>query len=197
MLVSNASGAPFPAQSNSTSLHCHAALPDTRCFKLEYTSCKAVQVLEIRPCPAHTFCTKAGVHVHTISHKEQQLWNCRSVHTAGCCTSRLLLWLPQGTDLSCLGIVLFALFYTLCEKQRSCVLSNCLMWFVMNLWHHCLTVTLRHRFATMEGVLALVRLYQRFTFTLNDQKHGGKPLEHESLITLMPKVQHKHACFSK
>ena len=45
----------------------------------------------------------------------------------------------------------------------------------------------------MEGVLALVRLYQRFTFTLNDQKHGGKPLEHESLITLMPKVQHKHA----
>ncbi len=41
----------------------------------------------------------------------------------------------------------------------------------------------------MEGVLALVRLYQRFTFTLNDQKHGGKPLEHESLITLMPKVQ--------
>ncbi len=45
------------------------------------------------------------------------------------------------------------------------------------------------RFATMEGVLALVRLYQRFTFTLNDQKHGGKPLEHESLITLMPKVQ--------
>ena len=45
----------------------------------------------------------------------------------------------------------------------------------------------------MEGVLALVRLYQRFTFTLNDQKHGGRPLEHESMITLMPKVQHKHA----
>ncbi|KAA6428951.1 MAG: cytochrome P450 [Trebouxia sp. A1-2] len=44
-----------------------------------------------------------------------------------------------------------------------------------------------YKFATMEGVLALVRLYQRFTFTLNDQKHGGKPLEHESLITLMPK----------
>ncbi|DBA91062.1 TPA: hypothetical protein ACH3X2_004165 [Trebouxia sp. C0005] len=44
-----------------------------------------------------------------------------------------------------------------------------------------------YKFATMEGVLTLVRLYQRFTFTLNDQKHGGKPLEHESLITLMPK----------
>lgn len=44
-----------------------------------------------------------------------------------------------------------------------------------------------YKFATMEGVLALVRLFQRFTFSLNDQKHGGKPLEHESLITLMPK----------
>lgn len=42
---------------------------------------------------------------------------------------------------------------------------------------------------TLEGVLALVRLFQRFTFSLNDQKHGGKPLEHESLITLMPKVR--------
>lgn len=40
----------------------------------------------------------------------------------------------------------------------------------------------------MEGVLALVRLFQRFTFSLNNQKHGGKPLEHESLITLMPKA---------
>ena len=45
------------------------------------------------------------------------------------------------------------------------------------------------RSATMEGVLALVRLFQRFTFSLNDQKHGGKPLEHESLSTLMPKVR--------
>lgn len=44
------------------------------------------------------------------------------------------------------------------------------------------------RFATMEAVLALVRLYQRYTFSLNDQRHGGRPLEHESLITLMPKV---------
>ena len=41
----------------------------------------------------------------------------------------------------------------------------------------------------MEGVLALVRLYQRFTFSLNEQKHAGKPLEYESLITLMPKVR--------
>lgn len=40
----------------------------------------------------------------------------------------------------------------------------------------------------MEGVLALVRLYQQFKFALNEQKHGGRPLEHESLITLMPKV---------
>ena len=44
------------------------------------------------------------------------------------------------------------------------------------------------RFATMEGVLALVRLYQKYTFSLNEQRHGGRPLEHESLITLMPKV---------
>lgn len=44
------------------------------------------------------------------------------------------------------------------------------------------------RFATMEGGLALVRLYQQFTFTLNEHRHGGKPLEHVSLITLMPKV---------
>lgn len=44
------------------------------------------------------------------------------------------------------------------------------------------------RFATMEGVLALVRLYQRYTFSLNAQRHGEGPLEHESLITLMPKV---------
>ncbi|KAL0031537.1 hypothetical protein WJX77_005935 [Trebouxia sp. C0004] len=43
-----------------------------------------------------------------------------------------------------------------------------------------------YKFATMEGVLVLLRLYRRFTFTLNDQKHGRKPLEHESLITLMP-----------
>ena len=40
----------------------------------------------------------------------------------------------------------------------------------------------------MEGVLALVRLYQKYTFSLNEQRHGGRPLEHESLITLMPKV---------
>lgn len=40
----------------------------------------------------------------------------------------------------------------------------------------------------MEGVLALVRLYQRYTFSLNEQRHGGRPLEHESLITLTPKV---------
>lgn len=44
-----------------------------------------------------------------------------------------------------------------------------------------------YRFATMEGILALVRLYQKFTFTLNEKKHGGRPLEYESLITLMPK----------
>ena len=44
------------------------------------------------------------------------------------------------------------------------------------------------RFATMEGVLALVRLYQKYTFSLNEHIHGGRPLEHESLITLMPKV---------
>ena len=40
----------------------------------------------------------------------------------------------------------------------------------------------------MEGVLALVRLYQQFKFALNDERHGSRPLEHESLITLMPKV---------
>ncbi|KAL3142384.1 hypothetical protein ABBQ38_002720 [Trebouxia sp. C0009 RCD-2024] len=44
-----------------------------------------------------------------------------------------------------------------------------------------------YRFATMEGILALVRLYQCFTFSLDDARHGGRPLEHESLITLMPK----------
>lgn len=60
------------------------------------------------------------------------------------------------------------------ELKRNCCSMNC-------------------RFATMEGVLALVRLYQRFTFTVNDQKHGGKPLEYESLITLMPKVQRNSA----
>ena len=49
------------------------------------------------------------------------------------------------------------------------------------------------RFATMEGILALVRLYQKFTFTLNEKKHGGRPLEYESLITLMPKVWDEHA----
>ena len=46
------------------------------------------------------------------------------------------------------------------------------------------------RFAMMEGILALVRLYQRFTFSLNEGRHAGRPLEHESLITLMPKVSH-------
>ena len=40
----------------------------------------------------------------------------------------------------------------------------------------------------MEGVLALIRLYQKFTFSLNEAKHGGRPLEQQSLITLMPKV---------
>lgn len=44
-----------------------------------------------------------------------------------------------------------------------------------------------HRFATMEGVVALVRLYQQFTFSVNQEKHGNKPLEQQSLITLMPK----------
>lgn len=40
----------------------------------------------------------------------------------------------------------------------------------------------------MEGVVALVRLYQQFTFSLDQDKHGNKPLEQQSLITLMPKV---------
>ncbi|KAL3152434.1 hypothetical protein ABBQ32_001484 [Trebouxia sp. C0010 RCD-2024] len=46
-----------------------------------------------------------------------------------------------------------------------------------------------YRFAMMEGILALVRLYQRFTFSLNEGRHAGRPLEHESLITLMLCVQ--------
>ena len=44
------------------------------------------------------------------------------------------------------------------------------------------------RFATMEGIVGLVRLFQQFTFSLNEAKHGNKPLEQQSLITLMPKV---------
>lgn len=50
------------------------------------------------------------------------------------------------------------------------------------------------RFATMEGVLALIRLYQKFTFSLNEAKHGGRPLEQQSLITLMPKVSLALGC---
>lgn len=46
----------------------------------------------------------------------------------------------------------------------------------------------------MEGVLALVRLYQKYTFSLNAQRHGDWPLEHESLITLMPKVSAAALC---
>ena len=38
-----------------------------------------------------------------------------------------------------------------------------------------------------EGIIALVRLLQRFTFYLDAAKHGGKRLQHNSLITYSPR----------
>ena len=64
-------------------------------------------------------------------------------------------------------------------------LHNAISEFVITLLTSC---AVSGRFATMEGISALVRLYHKFTFTLNEKKHGGRPLEYESLITLMPKV---------
>ena len=38
-----------------------------------------------------------------------------------------------------------------------------------------------------ESVLTLVRLAQKFWFTLDAERHGGKQLLHSSLITYMPR----------
>jgi cytochrome P450 len=44
-----------------------------------------------------------------------------------------------------------------------------------------------HKFAMEEGVLTLVRLLQNFSFSLDAAKHGGKRLQHNSLITYSPR----------
>ncbi|KAL0052923.1 hypothetical protein WJX82_009946 [Trebouxia sp. C0006] len=44
-----------------------------------------------------------------------------------------------------------------------------------------------HKFAMEEGVLTLVRLLQHFSFSLDAAKHGGKRLQHNSLITYSPR----------
>lgn len=44
-----------------------------------------------------------------------------------------------------------------------------------------------HKFAMEEGVLTLVCLLQHFSFSLDVAKHGGKRLQHNSLITYSPR----------
>ncbi|KAL0023003.1 hypothetical protein WJX79_005828 [Trebouxia sp. C0005] len=44
-----------------------------------------------------------------------------------------------------------------------------------------------HKFAMEEGVLTLVCLLQHFSFSLDAAKHGGKRLQHNSLITYSPR----------
>lgn len=43
------------------------------------------------------------------------------------------------------------------------------------------------RFAMEESILTLVRLAQKFTFSLDAEKHGNGCLLHSSLITYMPR----------
>lgn len=38
-----------------------------------------------------------------------------------------------------------------------------------------------------ESILTLVRLTQKFSFTLDPERHGGRRLLHSSLITYMPR----------
>ena len=44
-----------------------------------------------------------------------------------------------------------------------------------------------HKFAMEEGIMTLVRLLQRFSFSLDSTKHGGKRLLHNCLITYTPR----------
>ena len=44
-----------------------------------------------------------------------------------------------------------------------------------------------HKFAMEEIVLTLMRLLQHFSFSLDAAKHGGKRLQHVSLITYSPR----------